>query len=225
MNLWKWVLSTNIVERVFVVLMLSILLLYVHSRVLCPRIAGYGTMKKMNELGNGDLLFLSGETSGEKTCRWASGSPFSHVSIIFLENNIPYVLECDIGGHHTDGIRIMTLEAKLQRKDQSSIVGYRRLHSQHLLKSSDFVNVYEKYTKEFEFDTSMASWLWGSSQSKRKKMFCSEFVCFALDKLGVCTFDKPHYTYSPGDLTSWRFMKMNKGMLYSPIQLITLTSM
>lgn len=219
--MWKWVLRIGIIERVFIVFMVLIMVTYLHSRVWTPRIEKYGTMMKMNCVGNGDLLFLSGETSGEKTCRWASGSPFSHVSIIFLENNIPYVLECDIGGHHTDGIRIMTLKSKLLRQQQNAVVGYRRLRSHRLLKSSDFVNVYEKYKDEFEFDTSMAAWLWGSSSPKRKKMFCSEFVCFALDKLGVCTFDRPHYTYSPGDLTSWKFMKMNKGMLYSPIEFVT----
>jgi len=184
---------------------------------------------KSHKFSNGDLLFLSGITGGEKSCRWLSGSPFSHVAIVFVEDQIPYVLECDIGSHHTDGIRILTLQKKLARKEQHRIIGYRKL--QYLLHRPEieplkFIDVYEKYHDLYKFDTNMTKWLSSSKKPKesyhtiRKKMFCSEFVCFALETLGICTFDSAYYTYAPKDLVNSHKMNMGKGLIYTPLQLL-----
>lgn len=229
LRVWEWI---------FLLIVLSTFLVYVHSRIWCPCIESkgeditYGTM--CGDVRNGDLIFLSGTTGGEKTCRWLTGSPFSHVGIVFREyhqtkgKDVCYVLECDIGSHHSDGIRIIKLKDKLKRRDQNDIVGYRRLSGSRLLRSDNFVGVFEKYRDKFSFDTNMSAWMWGSSTKvscntyhlKRKKMFCSEFACFALEALGICTFNNAYYSYSPHDLTGWKHLKMNHGMLYGNLRFL-----
>lgn len=235
-KLWEWF---------FLLCVFSFALCYVKSRVSCPTIDysffKYGKPKKIkvdgSSFSNGDLLFLSGTTGGEKSCRWATDSPFSHVAILFQEAEIWYVLECDIGSHHIDGIRILTLQNKLSRKEQHQIVGYRKLTdisccmSQKRLSSQDFINIYQKYHSLFKFDTNMTKWMTQSLSSSatkrgesysllRKKMFCSEFVCFALDVLGICSFNQNYYSYSPGELTNWEYMNMHKGKIYNPLELL-----
>jgi hypothetical protein len=232
LKVWEWI---------FLGCIFIVLGCYAYSRLFCPSIESLyhkfgkpGIVDiKTHDFSNGDLIFLSGITGGEKSCRWLSGSPFSHVAIIFVEDRVPYVLECDIGSHHTDGIRILTLQKKLSRKEQHRIVGYRKLHylfSKPEIEPSKFIDIYQKFHDMYKFDTNMTKWLSSSNKSKdgyhtiRKKMFCSEFVCFALEILGICTFDKMYYTYAPKDLVSSHKMNMSKGVIYSPLQLLDVRS-
>src|SRR5690606_7754369 len=115
---------------------------------------------------NGDIILLSGDTPGEKTCRWCTGTIFSHVGFLFREKHpvtgedIPYVLDCDLGQKTKSGVRVLPLRDKLHRYK-----GFRSGAVKKLIVKKDssrpsiedIVRVIAKYTP-IEFDNNVLSW-------------------------------------------------------------------
>ena len=73
----------------------------------------------------GDLLFLSGNTKGEKFIKSFLQFEFSHVALCYVHENDVYLLECDMGSKKRNGSRIIKLKNKLKRKFYDNIIGYR----------------------------------------------------------------------------------------------------
>lgn len=157
----------------------------------------------LNSLDDGDLVFLCGDTVGERWCRWWCGSKFSHVGMIVKENDEIYVLDSDLGHKMKDGVRIQKLRIKLDRWKGFKVIAIKKLINKP-------ENIHElllictgKY-KPLDFDNKMFSWFFekvgkGDYFKSTDSVFCSEFVAMVLQDLGIITDSRKPYSYSPLD--------------------------
>ncbi len=160
----------------------------------------------LDTLQNGDLVFLSGTSSGEKSCKWFSGSHFSHVGIILVEYDEPkaeyvrYILECDVGQQTKDGVRIMLLQKKIQNYKGEKYGAIRRITTNP--KTQDMLLFLEKY-KNYDLDHDMICWMFSGCRvlhnlvKPKRKLFCSELVATCLMDLGLMKRTKLPAWYSP----------------------------
>ena len=114
---------------IFIIAIFIIIVIYIYIQKTAPNIEKYISnhteLKWNNDLiekgDNGDIILLAGDTPGEKTCRWCTGSIFSHVGFLFREihpetkEDILYITDCDIGQGTKEGSRVMVLSDKLKR--------------------------------------------------------------------------------------------------------------
>jgi hypothetical protein len=162
----------------------------------------------LEQVDNGDLLFFSGETYGEKAIRWYSNSYFSHVAIVLrdMENgkSVPFLWEADIGQRYREGPRVMRLQEKLERWKGSPFIAWRKLIGKRPSTQS-ILEVVDKF-EHYQMDNSMTSWFWADHPfisdylKEDKTVFCSELVVLTLQELGLMNNDKKAYSYSPEDL-------------------------
>lgn len=162
----------------------------------------------------GDLLFLSGNTKGENVCKWFTKSIFSHVGLIFKEEDfsgesILYIIDCDLGQKAKDGVRVMKLKDKLERYKGYRIGGYKKIKGADLNQECVLSSV-EKY-KKVDFDHKILTW-WVSEIPKireivknKNTMFCSEFIAEIFMECGVMDRKSKAYSFSPEN-----FNKMSK---------------
>jgi len=149
---------------------------------------------------SGDLIFLSGHHPGERICKSMSNSFYSHVGIILVENDIVYILDCDVGQNYKDGVRVMELEKKLERYKGSKIGGIR--HIKTPLPNQLLLQQVEKY-KNIELDDYM--WTWCVSKypallkliKDENKMFCSEFIATILMNINQLSTNETPQSYTP----------------------------
>ncbi len=156
-----------------------------------------------SSLQNGDLIFLAGDSPGERSCRWFSDSHFSHVGLILIENELVYILDCDVGQHSKDGVRIMLLDDKLKRYKGFKIGAYKKvIKGKDKLSHKLLLLMIEKY-QEYELDHDMLSWVFSrfvllhNAVKPKKQLFCSEFVALCLMDLGVMKNDRLPAWYTP----------------------------
>lgn len=173
---------------------------------------------QIKKLRTGDLLFFSGNTKGERVCRSFGGSPFSHVSFVFVENEVRYLLECDIGTGCRPGGRVITVENKLTRSkgNYHRIVGVLKLLSTRP-RYQQVVSILDEYTKIY-FDDMMDKYFLADTPlqyTTPKIMFCSEFVASILQTLGLLRFDRIPAWYTPKRLYSE--MSLRPGVVYSEL--------
>lgn len=100
------------------------------------------------QVQTGDVLLLSGKTFGETTIKMGSGSPYSHVALVVvdeshLENHTDevvnggtarrqvYLWESDVGQSYMDGVRVITLYDKLTRYKGYPTGVWLRLKDEH----------------------------------------------------------------------------------------------
>lgn len=198
----------TIFEWIFLCVVIFLGVWYLIIQTTYPRVKCVPkTALKESLLTNGDLLFLCGNTRGERTCKWFTSSEYSHVAMVFEENGIWYTIDCDIGGkHHKDGVRITTLKTKLSRKGLGDTIGLRKYTGILPITSDKIMGIYEKY-KDIDFDNTMGSWFtsrvgWLHGYFKDpKKMFCSEFMGVLLRELGLIT----DATFPPSDYSPSSF--------------------
>ncbi len=215
----------TIPEWLFLVFIILSLFWYMVIQVSYPRVKRSEDLKSLDEssLDNGDLLFITGNTRGERTCRWFTNSEFCHVSMIFRQEGIVYTIDCDIGGHHhKDGVRVTTLRDKLSRKGLEDVICVRRLRTFGVQRpsSEQIMRVYEKY-QHIDFDENMMSWFW-SSFKKKDKMFCSEFMSVLLEELGVSSPTKPHNSHSPSSFMRNSTLHTTRGYWYGSCEYLLL---
>ena len=167
----------------------------------------------MNEIEDGDVMLFTGNTFGEKNCKWFTGNIFSHVGFLFRERNpesredIVYIFECDLGQRRRDGVRIMELKDKLDK-----YIGYRTGALKKLVVSDskkrpsyqDIMKLVEKY-EGIKFDGKFMTWFTAGYYGlynlfkDQKKMFCSELVASMYQDLGIIKKDRLASWYSPGN--------------------------
>jgi len=173
-------------------------------------------VEKLNleNLGNGDLLFLSGGTFSEKVIKFYHKSFYSHVAFIFedsrgVENptkeNTLFVWESDLGQNVKDGPRIMRLVDKLKRWKGDKI-GMIRKYNGVRPTTIDIMNI-AKLNLEKGMDASMISWFFSNYPDsyifkflKGDNMFCTELVADTLQKLDIMESDRHPSSYTPNDL-------------------------
>lgn len=171
------------------------------------------------KIKNGDLLFFSGESQGEKTIRFFHNSYYSHMCLVFVdergidiptpENSI-FVWEADLGQKYKDGPRIARLSEKLDRWKGMKIGMWMRYVPADALgeerpQTIDILNIAQGYLDSgVKMDTFMASWFfsrWPGSFIfnflKGKGVFCSELVVDTLQKLGIVSKERHPSWYSP----------------------------
>jgi len=224
MWLTKKYYNVTIIQWVLFILCVIILIVYLLCHFAAPHPEKY-VSRNNNHLAwtttedilknseDGDILFLSGDTSGERTCRWFSGCIFSHVGFLFREKhpvtgeNVVYIFDCDIGQGSKDGVRVQPLKDKLDRYKGFRIgalkklnVGYGKTRPSY----DDIMGLVKKYLPT-EFDEYIATW-WVARWPKihrlvknNKTMFCSELLANIYQDLGILKRDRVGSWYHPGD--------------------------
>lgn len=214
-TVWEWMV---------LILALIILFLYICSQTRAPNLERYVSKNRDNltwitvndvlrDANNGDVVLLSGDTHGERTCRWCTNSIFSHVGVLFWEmhpvtmENILYVFDCDLGQKTKEGVRVMPLRDKLHRYKGMRIGALKKMivHSPATRPTrDDFVNLLPKYTP-IVFDNVIATWwvadwMWLYKMVKNPKtMFCGELVASVFQDLNILKKDRVPAWYIPGD--------------------------
>jgi len=165
----------------------------------------------IKNVDNGDLVLFSGDSRGERTCRWFSGSPFSHIGLILrepaslsredIQESIVYIWEVDIGQGSRRGPRIMKLEDKIREYKGFKVLGWTSLQEGPRPSREAILKLIPKYI-DHELDNLM--WMWviarlGVAIEKRDKVFCSELVALSLQDLGILKKSTVATRFSPGD--------------------------
>ncbi len=131
-SLWEWI---------FLFLCILIILIYITIQCKAPNIEKYILGKNpfpdadnvFKYADNGDIILMSGDTRGDRICKWFSNTIFSHVGILFRENhpktgeNVLYIWDCDIGQRSREGPRVMRLDNKLKYYKGFKIAGWKKL--------------------------------------------------------------------------------------------------
>lgn len=166
----------------------------------------------LSDAQNGDLLLLSGNTRGEKTCKWCTGSMFSHVGLLFREvhpetkEDILYIWDCDLGQGAKEGPRVMPLKQKLDKYKGCKMGGYRPIISHHHndLSTPSILEIISQYVDK-GFDDKILTWWVADSKAlytlikNEDTLFCSELIASTLQSLNVMKKDKRPAWYNPGD--------------------------
>lgn len=196
----------------------------------------------LKTVDNGDLIFLAGETQGEKTIRFFHNSYYSHMCLVFrdgvensvdgantLENTI-FVWESDLGQRYKDGPRVMRLSEKLDRWKGMKIGMIKKYIPPDALgmdrpRTADILSIAQSYLSEnIDMDISMASWFfsrWPDSflfglVKDGKKVFCSELIADTFQKLGIMSRKRHPAWYSPEDFVRGK-VPFIKGHFSSPL--------
>lgn len=189
---------------------------------------------------NGDLIFMSGNTRGERVCRYFTDSMFSHVGLLFREKHpetnedILYIWDSDLGQKTKDGPRILPLRDKLKRYHGYSYLSWRKLEvinnpADEFTKSKfcrptteNILKIVEKY-KDHDFDEKILTW-WTSEGilsifnglfADKNKIFCSELIALTLQSEKILNKDKKPAWYSPGSFTG-KIQGLNSNFNYGP---------
>jgi len=168
---------------------------------------------------NGDLVFFSGTTHNENVCKWFSNSVFSHVGILFKdENGDIYILDSDIGQQVKDGVRVQKLEDKIKKYKGIKVMGYRPIN-----KEIDYKTMEEIFNqdKNLDFDCWMLDWILtplgiGKLFKRDDYVFCSEYIHSVLKRCGVIENDTPSYKISPKYFLNC--IKLDNGFEYDELK-------
>jgi hypothetical protein len=159
----------------------------------------------LKEAETGDLILMSGDTRGERVCKWFSGSVYSHVGILIKEDTDIYIWESDLGQHAKDGPRIIKFTDKLKNYKGSPYLLWRPLVCQSRPTIDTIMTIVNRY-KDAQFDNRMLSWFFpfkfGEYFKDENKIFCSELVAITLQQLNILTQSSLPTTYSPQDFVN-----------------------
>lgn len=229
-------MAVSTVEYCIVAVVIVVVGVYIWAQINAPSLNIYiqkhgdslnwGTVDGLLEnADNGDLVFMSGETRGEKTCKWCTSSTYSHVGILFREiheetdEDILYIWDSDLGQKTKDGPRILAMKDKL-----SAYKGNRQLMWRPLNGKRPTTTSILEVTREFgdqEFDEKILSW-WTSSTpfysffKDKNKSFCSELVASTLQHkaIGILKTDRVPSWYSPGSFAHSNVEGMKRAFSY-----------
>lgn len=135
---------------------------------------------------NGDIIFFSGSTSSEKTIKFYTGCPFSHVSLLFKEDDIIYVWEADMGQGYKSGPRVMKLEDKFSRWKGDRISALKKWLGKRP-STKEILEVIGRHVKK-DMDPNMVSWMFPKFSHllrEKNQVFCSELLAMSLIELGM----------------------------------------
>jgi hypothetical protein len=191
----------------------------------------------MKNADNGDLILMSGNTRGERVCRYFTDSIFSHVGLLFREihpvtgEDILYIWDSDLGQKTKDGPRILPLKDKLSRYHGYHFLSWRRLNfsakdlncsTKDRPTTENILKIVEKY-KDYDFDEKMLTWwtsggflsLFNGLFENKDKLFCSQLIALTLQSEGILNKDKKPAWYSPGSFTN-EIEGLNEKFNYGP---------
>ncbi len=200
------------------VIIAIVLMTYMYIQTTSPNIDSYIKEENINvldvntlfdEANNGDLIFMSGSTPGENSCKWFTNSLFSHVGILLREKHpdtnedVLYIWDADLGQKTKDGPRLQPLSEKMKHYKGSRYCCWKKLNG-NIPSTKEILNVVFKYL-DYSFDNKMISWMFSSGilhlffnlVNDEKKVFCSELVALSLEKLELLKLKHPPCWYTP----------------------------
>lgn len=201
--------------RFFIGLFLvSVGLLVLYFTVAPPCVEGYifsnttprvTSSEMLSNAKTGDLILLSGSTSSEKLIRAITRSPYSHVSMVVIENNTAYLWESDIGQHIKSGVRVIPLAEKLALyKGEKTGLWLKFKDESRRPRREDIIPLLNKYI-DTKMPKNMDYYLFSSSpdgyfykESKEDDaMYCSELVAQSLQDLKLLNTEHVPGWYAP----------------------------
>ncbi len=166
----------------------------------------------LQNANNGDLVFMSGDSRGERVCRWFSGSMYSHVGMLFREihpatgEDVLYIWDADIGQGYRNGPRVMKLQDKLDKYKGFKYLLWTPLIGERPT-TENIMKIVAKY-KDYGFDDWMLSWIHPIFKSKESKdVFCSELIALTMQELDMLATQYRATSYSPAS-----FLENVKGL-------------
>lgn len=147
-----------------------------------------------------DLVFFSGNTPGERFCKWLMDSPFSHVGLLVRLDGELYIWDSDLGQRLKDGPRFGKLNDKLERYKGSKVIGWLPYEGPSV-KEEDVMNIIMKHINS-GFNYGMISWalcrLFPTYKHPKDMLFCGELVTITLQELGLVDKNLNHSLFDPG---------------------------
>ena len=164
-----------------------ILLLYI--QYFPPRVTLKNAMEKyrqfseiQGEFETGNLIFFSGENFSSKFIRCATNSPWSHIGIIVMRGNIPFLWECDRGNGMKEGARLIPLKNKFI---YYKIGAFAKLTSPINIENLDqFIRSHMNVDLQTSVHPYIMS-LFSGCQRPENAWYCSELVAKTYQALGV----------------------------------------
>lgn len=165
-------------------------------------------------LDTGDIIFFCCHDNIGKIIKKISNGFYSHCGLIIRRKKKLYVLECDMN-HQYDyltkkkfkqGAHLVKLDEKI--KDyEGNVFAYRKLLGNKINKK--LLNKIFKKSKKILFDNNTLNWYsahlksytWSNLFLSEKYMFCSQYVAFVLQELGIIKKEYPTNFYSMTDFT------------------------
>jgi len=181
------------IELCMLCICVCILCFFIYGNLTYPRLYTYTLTNSitihdkenvLEKVQNGDLIFLSGTTYAENMCKWLGGCIFSHIGLLFRERSIVYIVDCDIGQSFKDGFRVSPLETKLSKYKGDKISCIKQLIGKR--PDPNQISKIIDESMEIDFSNNVCRWLFSEyTKYPTKKMFCSEFVSYFLQKLNI----------------------------------------
>jgi hypothetical protein len=152
--------------------------------ILTNSIIIYSKEDVLETVQNGDLIFLSGTTYAENMCKWLGDCIFSHIGLLFRENSIIYIVDCDIGQSFKDGFRVSPLETKLSKYKGDKISCIKQLNG--IRPNPSEISKIINESMDIDFSNNVLRWTFSEyTKYPAKEMFCSEFISYFLQKLHI----------------------------------------
>jgi len=223
-------------EYIFLIITGLVIFLYALACIRSPNLNSYikkynsslnwvGIKELYKDANNGDLIFMCGNTRGERICRWCTNSMYSHVGILFREKhpetneNLLYIWDSDLGQKTKDGPRVQLLKDKLKEYHGYPYLMWRKLYGERP-KTNDILSVIKEYSHQ-EFDHRIFSWWVSDSFLYRfvkddNKSFCSELTALTLQHKSINILDnkKVPAWYSPGSFEKDEIFGLKPGYEY-----------
>jgi hypothetical protein len=180
---------------------------------------------------NGDLVFMSGDTYGERSCRYFTNCMYSHVGMLFREKHpktkedILYIWDSDLGQQTKDGPRVQKFIDKINKYHGYPYFMWRQLkvsEGTHKPSTDNILKIVRQYGN-YNFDNKMWSW-WFSDipffynlVKKQNKMFCSELIAATMQNksINMMTTENLASWYSPKSFTKNTIFGLKDGYSYS----------
>lgn len=188
-------------------------------------------------LGTGDLVLFSGKGGLSAGIKWATGSPWSHIAMVYSISEHDMVLlweattptnVADVNtGEPRDGVQMVPLSDRLRKYNGDfafrlldlDVTG-EMLTALQRFRSEVKARPYEK--DKIELVKAAYDGPFGKNQEDLSSLFCSELIAEAYQRMGLLPFapnDKPSNEYVPGDFSSEAGLTLLKGELSKEILL------
>ena len=180
----------------------------------------------------GDLILFSCNDFVSKGIKFTISSKYSHVGIVIKggDNNL-YILECDMTGSYDylsgkdykPGSHLLDLKTKIEEYDGTKF-GFRKLRNKTNTISRTKLNKILKKSLLIGFQDNWLTWMIAHFKNKYLGnilndpdfMFCTQYVAYVYQKLGILSSKNPNYLYTPKDfeITNLNF---DNGFYLDPI--------
>ena len=228
----KDIKSNLLYYTVFIVNFL--LILYILAEA-CPKLPSNIKLNYNNIKGNletGDLILFSCNDFISKGIKYTISSKYSHVGIVIKgKNDNLYILECDMTGSydylsHKDykpGSHLIDLKTKIEEYDGTKF-GFRKLKNNKSTISRSKLNKILKRSVLIGFQDNWITWMIAHFKNKYlgnlfndpDYMFCTQYVAYVYQQLGILSKKNPNYLFTPKDFEVTN-LNFDNGFYLDPI--------